>query len=191
MKYAKWAIALVLIMVLASCAKPPKAEVDAARAAVAKAGSDADAVVYEADLLRSAKASLARMDEELAAKRYDSAKTFALEASNSAQRAISEAGAAKLRVKAEAESLIASLKSSYDDAAAAIASAKRLGGLKIDLKALSADLAKARADGAEARKKLDSGSFLDARDSALTVKAKVADIQKRLADAVQASKKKK
>jgi hypothetical protein len=191
MKYAKWAVALILMLVLASCAKPPKAEIDAARAAVAKATNDADASTYEADLVRSAKSSLARMDEELAGKRYDSTKTFALEASNSAQRAISEAPAAKLRVKAEAESILASLKASYADADKAIASAKKQRGLKIDLKALSAELAKAEADAAAAKKQLDSGDFLGARDAANAVKAKVADIQKRLADAVQASKKKK
>ena len=80
MKTLKVLIPVALVLALAACAKPPQADIDAARAALAAAEKNADIVAYAPDSLKSAQASLAQMETELTAKHYDKVKTLALEA---------------------------------------------------------------------------------------------------------------
>ncbi len=118
-------ISLTLILALGSCAKPPTAEADAARASVAAAESNPDVPMYAANTLSRAKDSLSRMQNELDAKKYDSAKTLALETVKIADEAAAEAKTAKERVKSSASSVFDSLKKNIAETEKALAAAKK------------------------------------------------------------------
>ena len=106
-----WIILIVLsIVLIGACSKPPKAELSAAVAAVAKAEADPDTVEYAAESLKRAKDSLARMEAEVAAKKYDSAKTLAGETVAAAERAMADGKTAKARARDEASALLGSIK---------------------------------------------------------------------------------
>ncbi len=77
MKYAKHVLTALLILGLFACAKPPQAEIDAAKAAVAKAAANSDVVTYAPEALAKAQDALSRMQTELTAKHYDKVKTLA------------------------------------------------------------------------------------------------------------------
>jgi hypothetical protein len=71
MKALKVLIPVALVLALAACAKPPQADIDAARKAVTAAAKNADVVAYAPDQLKAAQDKLAQMETELAAKHYD------------------------------------------------------------------------------------------------------------------------
>ena len=54
MSSLKTIVPLLLVCALFACAKPPQAEIDAARSAVASAAKNADVVAYAPDTLKSA-----------------------------------------------------------------------------------------------------------------------------------------
>ncbi len=102
-------IPLVLATALGACAKPPQADVDAAKASVAAAAENADIVTYAADTLKAAEDELSRMQAELDAKHYDKVKSQALEARVDAEKAADDAARGKERAQADATSLIGTL----------------------------------------------------------------------------------
>ena len=113
MKRRLWLFPLIAILALASCAKAPKAEVEAAEAAVARAEKAPDVAAYAPEELKRAQNLLADMRKELAAKRYDKAKAFAASAKEAADAAVAAAPANKDRAKGRAASLIETAKSAY------------------------------------------------------------------------------
>jgi hypothetical protein len=191
MKFVKLALASLLILGLFACAKPPQAEIDAAKAAVAKAAADNDVVTYAPDSLAKAQDALSRMQTELTAKHYDKVKTIALEASAAAQKAISDAAANKEKVKADAAALIAAMKKALPEAEKTVAAAKRIPRTGLDFAALAKTLAGAKASLGQADTDYASGSFMAAWNKASGVQTTLADSQKKVADAVQAATKKK
>ena len=105
MKYLKVIIPVLAVLAIAACAKPPQADIDAARAAVATAAKNADVVAYAPDTLKSAQDKLAQMDTELAAKHYDKVKTIALDARATAETAANDAARNKEKAQADATTL--------------------------------------------------------------------------------------
>ena len=85
MRYLKVLIPVVLIAALGACAKPPQADIDAAKAAVATASQNPDIVAYAADTLKTAQDKLAQMQTELDAKHYDKVKSLAMDAKSAAE----------------------------------------------------------------------------------------------------------
>jgi protein TonB len=123
------AIALSLAITVTGCASPPSADVDAAKAAIDKAGNDR-ADQYAAESLRAAQDARAALDAELKAqegkwiKSYDKTKELAVAAKAAGDKAAADAVA----VKEKADAVAAKQKA---DAAAARAKAKLVAPLRI------------------------------------------------------------
>jgi hypothetical protein len=190
MRYLKVLIPVVLAAALFACAKPPQADIDAAKAAVATAAQNADIVAYAADTLKTAQDELSQMQSELDARHYDKVKSLALEARSAAESAVNDASKGEEKTQADAATLIDTLKKSLPEASRMVAAAKRIKGVKLDFSAISAQLSAARTAVADAEKDLAAGEFAAALQKATVVQAQLADGQKAVADAEQAAKKK-
>ena len=116
---------VVILSVFAACSKPPTAEIDAANSAMSRANADADARDYAPDSLSSAKSLITRMEAESAAKRYDSAKSLALQAKEAAEKAINDGAAAKAKAQTDASSQIASAKTTLAEVQRSLTAATR------------------------------------------------------------------
>ena len=185
MKDMKALIPVVLVLAIAACAKPPQADIDAARAAVAAATKNADIVAYAPDTLKSAQDKLAQMGTELTAKHYDKVKSLALDARTLAGTAATDAARNKEKVQADAATLIDALKKALADVGRKLAAAKRVRGIKLDFGAVTAQLGAAKTTLAEADKDLSGGNFAAALQKAIDVQAQLNDGEKAVSEAVQ------
>ena len=185
MKFMKALIPVVLVLAIAACAKPPQADIDAARAAVAAAAKNADIVAYAPDTLKSAQDKLALMGTELAAKHYDKVKSLALEARALAGTAANDAARNKEKVQADAATLIDALKKALPEVGRKLAAAKRVRGIKLDFASISAQLGAAKTTLAEADRDLSGGNFAAALQKATDVQAQLSAGEKAVSDAVQ------
>lgn len=172
-------VLLAAALALASCAQPPQAEIDAAKAALDAATRNADVVIYAPDELRTAQEQMASLDVEIGtqAKRsvlsrnYDATKALAAESARLAKAAVDEAVTSKQQVAKDAAQIA-------DDVAAAIPSfeskvwaAKRVPRIKLDvINPFSAVPDKARETLADARKDIDSGAYATAKAKLMAVK---------------------
>ena len=191
MKYLKVLIPVVLVLALGACAKPPQADIDAARTAVANAAKTADIVTYAPDTLKSAQDKLAQMETELKAKHYDKTKTLAIEALSTARTAANDAAKNKTQAQADATNLIDALKKALPDADKKIAAARRVAGIKLDFAALTNSLIVAKAAVSDAEKDLAAGDYATALQKATAVQAQLNDGEKQIADAIQVATSKK
>jgi hypothetical protein len=185
MKYLKVVLPILLALVVGACAQPPKADIDAARAAVAAAAKNADVIAYAPDTLKSAQDKLAQMETELTAKHYDKVKALALDAKATAGTAANDAARNKQKAQADATALIAALKQALPDAARKLAAAKRVSNIKLDFAALTQQLGNAQVAVADADKDLADGNFASALQKATAVQAQLTDGEKAIADAIQ------
>lgn len=195
MKHTKWLPAalmlIALVAVLGSCAKPPVAEVEAAKAAVAKAEADPDVPVYAADSLARAKDTLARMQKELDGKKYDAAKSLAQETVQAADKAIADAKANKDRVKNSASTTLSAVKSAITETEGALTAAKKTRGVKLDFKAATEEIAVIKKSVEDAEGDFNNGNYKVALEKAESAQSKIRDLSSRIADAVRAASKKK
>ena len=187
MKLAKVFLPIVLALVVGACAQPPKADIDAARAAVATAEKNADVVAYAPDTLKAAQDKLAQMETELTAKHYDKVKSLALDAKATAETAANDAVKGKEKAQADATALIAALKKALPDASRKLAAARQVRGIKLDFAALNGQLTGGQAAVADADKDLADGNFASALQKAMAVQAQLSDGEKAIADAIQAA----
>jgi hypothetical protein len=182
-------IPLALVLALGACAKPPQADIDAARAAVASAAKNADVAAYAPDTLKSAQDKLAQMETELAAKHFDKVKTLAVDAKATADSAANDAAKNKEKAQADASTLIDALKKALPEAQAKIAAARSVRGIKLDFAALSRQIADAKIAVADADKDLASGNFASALQKATAVQNQLNDGEQAVSDAVRAATK--
>jgi hypothetical protein len=142
-------IALVLAMLAMGCAKPPTAEMNNATEAVTRAENDSNAVTYAGGSIARAKDALARMNSEAAAKRYDSARSYAAEAIAAAERAINDGRTGAERARNEAANFIADLKPLLAETEQGI-NAARAARLPLDFKSIDTEFDTARSNIAQA-----------------------------------------
>jgi hypothetical protein len=187
MSSLKTIVPLLLVCALFACAKPPQADIDAARAAVATAEKNADVVAYAPDTLKSAQDKLAQMNTELGAKHYDKVKTLALDAKTTAEAAVNDAARNKEKAQADARSLIDALKKALPAAEKKVAGARNVRGIKLDFDALGKQLTNAKAAVADADKDFASGNFAAALRKAIAVQGQLNEGEKAVGDAVQAA----
>jgi len=187
MKYAKAFLPIMLALIVGACAKPPQADIDAARTAVADAAKNADVVAYAPDTLKSAQDKLGQMETELTAKHYDKVKSLALDAKTTAGTAANDAAKGKAKTQADATALIAALQQALPDALQKLAAANKVRGIKLDFAGLTKQLSDAQAALADADKDLTDGDFASALQKATGVQAQLSDGEKAVADAVQAA----
>jgi hypothetical protein len=191
MKYARIFFPIVLALIVGACARPPQADIDAARKAVAEAGKNADIVAYAPETLKSAQDKLAQMEAELTAKHFDKVKALALDAKAVATSAASEAARGREKAQADATALISALKQAIPEAAKKLAAAAKARGVKLDFAGLTKQLAAARATVADADKDATDGNFAASLQKATAAQAQLSDAERAIADAVQAAGKKK
>ncbi len=191
MKALKVVFPVLIVLLVAACAKPPQADIDAARAAVADAAKNPDVVAYVPDALKSAQDKLAQMETELTAKHYDKVKTIAQDARATAVAAVADAATAKAKAQADATALIAALKQALPDAAKKLADARRVRGVKLDFAALTKQLGDAQVAVADADNDLANGNYASALQKANAVQAQLTDSEKAVSDAIQAASAKK
>lgn len=188
---------LVLVVVaftlagIMSCAKPPLAEMDAANAAFTKADADADAKAYAPESLAKARDLVSRMKTESDAKRYDSAKSLAKEATEASEKAIRDGAAAKLKAKDDVASAVQAAKAALTEARKAFVAAKAVRRIKLDLKAVEQDLQDAAKGISAAEGDASKADYRAALTKAQAARTKVADVQQRISEAVRAATAKK
>ena len=191
MKALKVVLPVMIALVVAACAKPPQADIDAARAAVSAAAKNPDVVAYAPDALKSAQDKLAQMESELAARHYDKVKPLAQDAKTAAAAAATDAAANKAKVQQMASALITALKQSLPDAASKLAAARGVRGIKLDFAALTKQLNDAQAAVADADTDLTNGNFASALGKATAVQNQLTDAEKTVSDAIQAASSRK
>ena len=185
---------LSALSVLAACAHPPLAAVDAARAALDAASRNSDVVTYAPDALRSAQDKMSALDAELARqsrssallRNYDASAALAQEAAALAASAAEAAEATKRQVASDATALV-------DEVAAAIPSfeskvwrARGVRGIKLDViapLALVPNQARAALD--EARKDIASGAFASAKARLMAAKDQLASSEETITEQVR------
>jgi len=195
MKTFKWfalaSIATLLLFGFASCAKPPTAEVENAKAAVSKAEQDVNVTRYAPDSLKRAKDTLARMQSELDAKRYDVAKGLALETIQAAEKAIADGKSNMERAKASSADLIKTINASLAEAEKALSAARGVRGIKLDFAALATELTTIKTSIAAAEADSTKGDYKSALEKAQAAQSKIADLTNRISEAVRAASRKK
>jgi hypothetical protein len=178
MKHLRVVIIMAAALGLVTCAKPPQAAIDAARAAVQTAADNNDVLTYAPDSLRAAQQKMDALNAELAAQErrspvsrsYDEVERFAQEAVTAAQQAGTDAQNSKQQVAKDAAALIEKVGSEIPDFEAMVWTAKRVRGIRMDAitpLALVADQARLALD--DARKDLDAGAFAAAKAKAMAV----------------------
>ncbi|MDR3020228.1 MAG: DUF4398 domain-containing protein [Treponema sp.] len=187
MKLKLFFVLCIVLAVVTACAKPPLAEMDAAREAVFRAENDADAVLYGSSSLTRAREALRRMQTEADSKRYDAAKTHAAEAIAAAERAILDGRSGASRAKTEADNLISGLRDEIDETSRNVSGA-RYSQLDLDYEALDRDIVNAHELTDKAEIDQLSGRHLDALDKARDVRAGLSDINQRVSNAVTRKK---
>jgi len=169
-------LAFIFALAISACTAPPTEEMQRARDAVTRAENDADAVAYAGNTVVHARDALTRMQDEADNKNYDTAKEFALEAINSAQKAISDGQSAKERSKTEASALLDSVQSSLAETSSAINNAKNIPDIQLDFDALAQNTDDARLTYGEAQQSFQDGNNPDAIAKGQAVRGQLADI---------------
>jgi hypothetical protein len=172
-------VLLAVIVSLASCAQPPQAEIDAAKAALDAAAKSADVVTYAPDELRFAQEKLAALDTEVAAqarrsalsRSYDQTRVLARDAADEAAKALTMAETAKEQVAREAAALADEITSSIPQFESKVWAAKRVPRIKLDvILPLGLLPEQARTIVEDARQDINAGAFATAKAKLQAVK---------------------
>jgi len=110
-------LSLVLIVSIAlvyACAKPPNQEIENAEKALSEA-KQKEADLYVQDMFMKAEESLKRAKDLSAAKKYNEAKTVAVEATRIAKQALSMIEINRAKMKAETEQILQNVQTSLDE----------------------------------------------------------------------------
>ena len=177
--------ALVLGLLATACAKPPTEEMNNAIEAVARAENDMDAVTYAGNSIARAKDALARMHSEAASKRYDQARSYAAEAINAAERAITDGRTNAARARDEASSLVSALRPLVEETGQRLDNAVA-ARLPIDSAALRRDFGVARSNVDQAGEALNGRRYQDAITLGQSARSDLNGINQRLSDAAAA-----
>jgi len=191
MRYLRPLVLLAVLIALASCAKPPQAEIDAARAALDAAAKSADVVTYAPDELRAAQEKLAALDAEVAAqarrsplaRNYDQARVLARDSADAAANALTAAAAAKEQVAHEAASLADEITATIPQFESKVWAAKRVPRIKLDMITPLATLPdQARTIVNDARQDITAGAFASAKAKLQAVKDQLSACEETIAE---------
>ncbi|MDR0708638.1 MAG: DUF4398 domain-containing protein [Spirochaetaceae bacterium] len=181
----------VLVIILAACAKPPTAEIEAAEAAVTRAENDPDAAAYAESSLTRARNALSRARTEVNAKRYDSAKSYAAEAVSAAEKAINDGRAGASRSREEANTLLAQVKQLLAETNAALENAKKVPRVQLDFPALTNGIDSARNDISQAEAANNANRPRESLEKSRSARSTLGDIQNRINEGVRGTNRKK
>jgi hypothetical protein len=190
-------VSFVMLLCIASCAKPPQAEIDASKAAMDAAAKNADVVTYAPDSLRTAQEKMAALDSEIAvqAKRtvlsrnYDRARALAIEAADDARKAAADAVAAKEQVARDASSLVEEVTTAIPLFESKVWAARRVPRIKMDfITPLALLPAQARATVADAQKDISDGAFATAKAKLMAVKDQLSSSEETITEQTRIAK---
>lgn len=188
--YSRAALALVAVVAVTACSKPPQEAIaagDEAQAAAQAAG----AAEYAPEAWIAVTQAKAALDAELAAqgekmsltRSYKLAEELAGAYQAAAQQATTAAAAAMEQARNEATTLITESRLALDEATAMLASAPRGKGAAADLAAMKADLEAAGMTLTEAESALSAGTYLDARAKATSAREVIEQVKTAVATA--------
>ena len=188
-----WIVVLGLAVAAAGCGAPPKADIDAAKAALDQATS-AGAGEYAADSLKAVQDAQAALDAELKAQEgkwfasYDKAKELAAAAKTAGEKAVADAAAGKEKAKADATAAIEEAKTLLTEAQALLDKAPKGKGTAADIEAMKGDLTTAGTSITDAEAALAADRFVDARAKAESAKAAATTVKTAIETAMAAKK---
>jgi hypothetical protein len=187
-------IILGLALTVAGCGAPPKADMDAAKAALDSATA-AGAGEYAGASLTAAQDAQTALDAELKAqegnwfKSYTKAKGLAAAVKIAGEKAAADAATGKDTARNEATAAIGEAKTLLTEAQALLAKAPKGKGSAADIEAMKTDLATAATAITEAEGALSGGKFLGAKAKAEAAR-NTASTVKTAVEAAMAAKKK-
>jgi hypothetical protein len=191
MKVLRTLMVLAALLWCVSCAKPPQADIDAARAALDAASRNADIVTYAPDSLRAAQEKAAAMDAEIAAqgkksplsRSYDGVKALAATTAQAAGNASSDADTAKAQVALDASLLLEEVSAAIPGVESKVWAARRVPRIRQDVIApLSQVPDQARRTIDEAGKDIGAGSFAAAKAKLMAVKDRLSSCEETIAE---------
>jgi hypothetical protein len=185
------AIALTLTALMSGCAKPPTEEMENAEAALARAENDPNAVAYGSPSIVRARDALSTMRSEAAAKRYDSAKTYAQDAINAAERAIADGKTGAQRARDEAANALNGALSSLGETQKNIDAAGGIVGIQLDFDAINGDYASARNQTDQAQSALNTADYKGSLEKSQSARSLLGAINTRISQASIATSRKK
>lgn len=186
-------LTLGLALTVAACGAPPKADLDAAKAALDSAVT-AGAAEYAAPAMKAVEDAQSALDAELKAqdgnwlKSYTKAKELAAAVKTAGEKAAADAAAGKELAKNEATAAIGEVKTLLTDAQALLDKAPKGKGTAADIEAMKTDLVTAGTAITEAETALAAGKFLDAKAKAESART-TANTVKTAVEAAMAAKK--
>ena len=195
MRKIAFGLLVLVFAVMVGCAKPPQADIDAAKQAI-EAAQAAGAADYAQDSLRAAEDTMSQLDAELKAqeekfalfRNYKKSIEIAGQAKAAGEKAAADAKTRKEEVKQEATTLIADAKTALTAAEDMLKKAPRGKGTQQDIEALKGDLAAAGSSITEAESALTAERFLDAKAKAEAAKSQIASVTTAVEQAIAAKK---
>ena len=183
---------LVMAALLVGCAKPPTAEMDAAKVAMDGAVS-AGAGTYAKDGLKNINDAQAAMQDEVKKqegklfKNYDNAKAMIAKITSDAAALKTETETKKEQAKQEADAASIAAAAAVAQAEALLAEAPTGKGTKADIDMMKADLAGIEGSVGEISSLIASEEYFAATDKAKAISAKAADISAQVQAAIEKS----
>jgi len=187
---AIWMAGLVVAFVLASCAKPPTQQMDAAKAAV-EACKTEGADVYAKDEFKKLNDDLQAALDQVTAKKYKQAREMLIKVQADADALKATIPAKKEEAKNAAIAAQGEARTALDEAKALLEKAPKGKGTKADIEAFTADLKGLEDSFPEIQAAIDNGDFFGAKDKAVAIKDKATSISDQIKQAIEKVQKKK
>ena len=195
MRKTMMVFALMLVLAMVGCQKPPQVEIDGATAAL-EAARTAEAMDYAPDALRAAEDAAAALDAALQAQEqkfalfrsYKKSKELAAAALAAGEKASADAAAGKEEAKQQAQALITEATTALDEAKALLEKAPKGKGTQADIEAMKGDLAGVESSLAEAQNAFNAEKYLDAKSKAEAAKAAAGNVKSAIEQAIEARK---
>ncbi len=172
--------AVVSLMLLAGCSKPPTEALQKAEQALEEA-KQKGANLYAEDLFKKAEEGLKKSKDQIAAKQYKEAAQTLLEVVPAAQEAITGIEAGKAKMKKEADKFVGEAQEGLDELKTDVAAAIKKK-LPVQREEVEQAIGKWGVDLAGIKDKLQSGNIREAFDGLKTmvdeIKTKKEDIAK-------------
>jgi len=185
------ALSLVMMLVLvASCAKAPSDQVESARASM-KAAQDAEAGTYAKDAMANAEQQMAALDEEMKAQQgkfalfrsYGKTKEMAAAAQAAADSAKNAAQEGKARARDEASMAINDAKAIADSTRTMLEHAPVGKGSMTDIQAMKQDMATIQMNLGEADSAFAAEQYNEAKAKADAARSSAQSIQQSIMQA--------
>jgi hypothetical protein len=186
MKQAVWKTGLIVcvfaLSLIFACAKPPTQEIANAEKAIADAKAK-EADMYVQDVFTKAQDEMKKAGDLVVAKKYDEAKTAAMEAAKIAQQATSLVEENKQKMKLELEAMLPDVQKTLDDtkSLAAAAIKKKAVASKDELQSA---IGKLELDMTGIKEQLEAGKIRQASDLAKSLLEQITAQKQNLADAI-------